>query len=149
MSAYRDVAASWLNQLNSDLLLDDNGICYLRYESARVLKFSVPKRGNFFHFSSVLATAPLSVRHLLKALQLNIHQEKTNGGALAIDPLSEDLVFGYRHRFVDCDFVAFRNILANFAETLDALAQDLQQVTVVAEATASGARGLPRHGVFC
>ncbi len=149
MSAYRDIATSWLNHLNPDLSLDDNGTCYLRYGSARGLKFNVPRRGNFFHFSAVLAAAPVSGRLLSKALQLNIHQEKTNGGAVAIDPLSEDLVFGYRHSFVDCDFVAFRNILANFAETVEVLAQDLEQVGVIAEPTASVTRGLPRHGVFC
>lgn len=149
MSVYRETADRWLKQLNPDLALDAAGTCYLSYGNARVLQCAVPKHGAFFHISSVLANAPLSPRLLPKALLLNIHQEKTNGGAVALDPVSEDLVISYRHAFANCDFTAFRNIIANFAATAATLSDELKSATAGATLSAGNERGLPRHGVFC
>lgn len=149
MSAFRNTADRWLKQLNPELGLDTDGTCFLSYENTLVLQCAVAKHGAFFHLSCVLAAAPCSPRLFSKALTLNMHQEKTNGGAVALDPVSEDLVLGYRHPFTNCDFTAFRNIIANFATTAAALRDQLKPANVTATVAPATERGLPRHGVFC
>ncbi|CAM2009941.1 CesT family type III secretion system chaperone [Acanthopleuribacter pedis] len=145
----KETVNRWLVDLHDGLALDERGRCFFSYGSDDTLKLNVPSDGVSFFLSSVLVKGPLDQPVQHQALRLNLFQEKTRGGALAVDDKTGDLVLCFRQRIAECDFVLFRNIIANFAETVTAVRRELMEKAVRAERKNGAERGLPRHGVFC
>jgi hypothetical protein len=81
---------------------------------------------DFLLYTPIILGGSDDARLLRTALSLNLFQAATAGGAIAYDPLTDNIVFGYRHAIDGIDATGFQNILLNFLRVAEELRAALQ-----------------------
>lgn len=93
--------------LNTELSLDEEGVCAIQHDSGLVLVIEIPKDSSFVYIYT--AIQPLTGNEakdyvlLEKAMLLNQFTIKTRGGALSLTPELNSLMFSLAQSIEDCE----------------------------------------------
>lgn len=135
MQAITETIDQWLQQMSSDweapLSLDEEGSCSIRSGNGYTLElFSVEATASCY-FSIPLMDVPHEARESFYAtiLALNVHQQETCGGTLAVDPDRDGLLLCYSQPVATLTAELFANLIQNLIGTADTLVQKIREQT--------------------
>ena len=133
MTETRDTVQQWLSRMgnanNCIFRLDYNRRCSIKGENGHDLTIQVPSTGSDVFFTVELDALPPDNKEnlFLEALKLNLFQQETHGGALAVDPVANTLVLTYRRTIEDLDYQYCLNIIQNLLTTAESLKEKIFQ----------------------
>ncbi len=128
MDPLTGLAALLDEAFNVGAKISDDGALHLRMADDLSISVATSPDRQDLVFYSVLAdlTRGRTVATLMTALSLNLHQEATRGGALALDPGSQTLVFSWRMPVGSTPVTDWMIALENFCETAEGLRSSLE-----------------------
>jgi hypothetical protein len=141
----RETVDGWLANLGSaHFRLDQNGVCACRHDDSGEVVVEVPEgSGQVFLYASLGPMPPHGreafFRHLL---ELNAYMVGSRGGALGLDPQSEDVVLSRAEPIEALRAELFQRLLVNFIAAAKGLKADLAQIQADGPAD-PGARDAP------
>ena len=109
--------------------LDEEGICHLESESN--IRITIIATKSSSHFRVNIDLMPIPDTNRLRegvfeaGLKLNLYQHRTLGGAVAIDPISQQVVLSFIREVDLTDLNQFNNILQNLIQAAKELRDEL------------------------
>ena len=125
MDDARDQVDGWLRDLGGDgeaaLRLDDDGLCALSFGDNIAIAVEVPEGGEVVSIYAVLGPVPddpeTALDLLFGALESNLFQAATGGGALALEPENGLIVLCYLEEIARADADRLADLVAHCHET--------------------------------
>ena len=116
--------------LSQDLVLNEQGVCFLQYAHKFLIVFEVPSQGDCLFLYTLLSRMDtVDHRILQKALELNYLQQATQGACISLDPNTEDgvleLNLSYSIPVAGMDIDEFCCLVQNFCIATQQLALQL------------------------
>lgn len=109
------------NVLNTELSLDEEGVCAIQHDSGLVLIIEIPTHSSLVHFYTALQ--PLTGNEikdyelLEKAMLLNQFTIKTHGGTLSLTPELNSIMFSLTQTIENCEEDGFIEPFNRFITT--------------------------------
>ena len=133
MTCAFEQVSHWLMDMSHNhpapMKLDEEGICHLESESGTRIIIVATKSSEHFRVNIDLTPIPDSgwERETIfeASLTLNLYQHRTLGGAIAIDPVSQQVVLSFIREVELTDFNQFNNILQNLIQAAKDLRREL------------------------
>ena len=125
---------AWLrdlgNQYGMPLSLNEEGSCALIGDQDFELEIFAQDACDHFFINIKIMDLPHGNRAdiLYQAMTLNLFQQETLGGSLAVDPKNESLMYCYSREIEQTTFSCFANIVGNLLDTASKLRDGLSQV---------------------
>ncbi len=122
-----DQVNQWLKQVDSNLTLNETGKLFLTSESGVEIVIAAADTSGHLIINSDIFIIPAENKESLfeKALVFNLYQEKTLGGSISIDPISNALCLSLSLHVEQLDSVLFQNSLQNVISITNKLKEEL------------------------
>ena len=105
----------WLKEIDSSLSLNNQGKVFISSESGvEIVIASLNDSGHVLINSDIRTIPEANKQHLFaKALELNLYQDKTMGGSISVDPVSNKMCLSFTQQVEFLDSTLFQNTLQN------------------------------------
>jgi len=125
----RRVVNGWLSELGA-LSLDEDGSCIVEQEDHKLLigLQLAPTSPTLLFQAQLLPVSESETGLLVAALEANLYQVKTGGGAIALDTVSSDLIFCHQYTLRDD---STQNEFMSFLESFIGLSVALRSILSV------------------
>jgi len=126
----------WLKEIDLALSLNNKGKIFLSTESGvDLIIASVDDSGHILINSDIRDIPAVNKEHLFaRALELNLYQNKTIGGSISVDPISNKICLSFSQKIELLDAVLFQNTLQNIIALTNDLKRELSDLDTSADA---------------
>ena len=136
-----------------DLELDVRGSCAIQYNDVHNIVLTGCDRGEsvLFHSPLLFLCDKRPLEHLRHCMQLTLYGAETNGGAIGLDPESDNIILWRRLGLSGLDSLDLEQAIVSFTKVADLLRARLSQreENVAAKGQAESANhGLTAHAKF-
>lgn len=143
---YRGQVDSWLQDLKrtlgifDHLQLDDQGVCFVPHPRGLEIDVELPNGASTVYIYTGLLTVEAHSKEEVfqNALALNMFQIQTNGGSLAFDAATGDIMYCCRFEAPDYDSQKFLRCFYDFVAVAEDLASKVKGHTSSAAPVQSG-----------
>ncbi|MGR6874277.1 CesT family type III secretion system chaperone [Pseudomonas sp. HK3] len=125
-----DQVNQWLKEVDPSLTLNETGKLFLTSESGVEIVVAAVDASGHIIINSDIFKIPAENKEALfeKALAFNLYQDKTMGGSISIDPISNALCLSLSLHVEQLDSVLFQNSLQNVISVTNKLKESLENL---------------------